>query len=387
MSADHSPTGNGATGSTSQESSAAYGADGELRIVFGSDDNQFFSSGDPKARFEALRYVLLPRLLAMFNEAVALVREIYSVDALADSAIAYYPQPRSRRDTEIGFFYEAVAVGLTGKRTKGKWIAVQRKDGTPAQILPYRFEFILDTDGLSIQLDNYWLKGMSISGYRAGFDFLLANECRVHNLLHFSGSRPSFDWAAAGGPLTDSQQLFERLIKHRSPRYGFGSVTCARYPVSIDDAWQAIIGYVGLFPIYHAYLEMAMGREPSFNQLYERLCQWTAQRLHGPGFHLAIGYRAPSINAVADEKIRQVLQSIAYEPIKVVPSVRWLVFQRDGFRCVSCGRSANEGAVLHVDHILPKSKGGLDVFDNYQTLCRECNIGKSNKSSENLHGK
>lgn len=31
------------------------------------------------------------------------------------------------------------------------------------------------------------------------------------------------------------------------------------------------------------------------------------------------------------------------------------------------------------DHILPKSKGGLDHFDNYQTMCTICNAEKGSK--------
>jgi 5-methylcytosine-specific restriction endonuclease McrA len=64
--------------------------------------------------------------------------------------------------------------------------------------------------------------------------------------------------------------------------------------------------------------------------------------------------------------------------------VRWKVFERDGFKCVACGKSAADGAVLHVDHIIPRSKGGKDRLDNYQTLCELCNIGKGNSSEKDL---
>lgn len=60
--------------------------------------------------------------------------------------------------------------------------------------------------------------------------------------------------------------------------------------------------------------------------------------------------------------------------------LRLKVLQRDNFRCVLCGKSpaTNPGAVLHIDHILPFSKGGQTVAENLRTLCAECNWGKGN---------
>ncbi len=59
--------------------------------------------------------------------------------------------------------------------------------------------------------------------------------------------------------------------------------------------------------------------------------------------------------------------------------LRFLVNRRDRFTCRACGRSpANEvGVVLHVDHIVPWSKGGETTLGNLQTLCQKCNLGKS----------
>jgi len=65
------------------------------------------------------------------------------------------------------------------------------------------------------------------------------------------------------------------------------------------------------------------------------------------------------------------------------PSIglRFKVLQRDRFRCQLCGRSpATElGCKLHIDHIVPFSKGGKTTFENLRALCAECNVGKSNR--------
>lgn len=55
--------------------------------------------------------------------------------------------------------------------------------------------------------------------------------------------------------------------------------------------------------------------------------------------------------------------------------LRWRVIQRDNYKCCACGAS---GVELHVDHILPWSKGGETVLENLQMLCSKCNFGKSN---------
>ena len=58
--------------------------------------------------------------------------------------------------------------------------------------------------------------------------------------------------------------------------------------------------------------------------------------------------------------------------------LRFRVMRRDSFRCQACGRTpANEpGVVLHVDHVIPWSKGGLTEEANLKTLCSKCNLGK-----------
>lgn len=71
-----------------------------------------------------------------------------------------------------------------------------------------------------------------------------------------------------------------------------------------------------------------------------------------------------------------------YQRKKMTDSLRYDIMKRDGFRCVLCGRTAADGVKLHVDHILPVSKGGKTEADNLRTLCDECNLGKRDKYDE-----
>lgn len=59
--------------------------------------------------------------------------------------------------------------------------------------------------------------------------------------------------------------------------------------------------------------------------------------------------------------------------------LRYRVLKRDNFKCCACGASpAKDPSVeLHIDHIIPWAKGGETKFENLQTLCAKCNIGKS----------
>ncbi len=64
--------------------------------------------------------------------------------------------------------------------------------------------------------------------------------------------------------------------------------------------------------------------------------------------------------------------------------LRFFIMQRDNFKCCMCGASPakDPNVVLHVDHIIPWSKGGETTIDNLQTLCSNCNLGKSNTMTE-----
>lgn len=60
--------------------------------------------------------------------------------------------------------------------------------------------------------------------------------------------------------------------------------------------------------------------------------------------------------------------------------VKYQAYKTYGARCHLCGRTAEDGAKLQVDHVRPKSKYphlSLDI-ENLQILCDEHNWSKSN---------
>ena len=76
------------------------------------------------------------------------------------------------------------------------------------------------------------------------------------------------------------------------------------------------------------------------------------------------------------KKIQKNKQSATYQRSLVTPKLRYEIMKRDGFRCVRCGCSKEDGVKLHVDHIKPVSKGGKTEKSNLRTLCNLCNLGK-----------
>jgi 5-methylcytosine-specific restriction endonuclease McrA len=53
---------------------------------------------------------------------------------------------------------------------------------------------------------------------------------------------------------------------------------------------------------------------------------------------------------------------------------RRAVFVRDGFSCQYCGKSAE-----NVDHVIPRSRGGLHTWENVVAACKSCNTRKENR--------
>ena len=63
-------------------------------------------------------------------------------------------------------------------------------------------------------------------------------------------------------------------------------------------------------------------------------------------------------------------------PRRRIASVsRRAVFARDEYRCQYCGAGADS-----IDHVIPRSRGGLDDWENLAAACRTCNSTKRNRT-------
>lgn len=60
--------------------------------------------------------------------------------------------------------------------------------------------------------------------------------------------------------------------------------------------------------------------------------------------------------------------------------MRDAVFARDGGSCQYCRLAQfGHGATFHIDHILPRSKGGPTSLDNLTLQCPNCSLHKADK--------
>lgn len=66
-------------------------------------------------------------------------------------------------------------------------------------------------------------------------------------------------------------------------------------------------------------------------------------------------------------------------------SVRYEVLKRARYRCELCG-AHEEQAAMHVDHIIPRARGGSDDASNFQALCITCNTNKRDKDDTDFRG-
>jgi site-specific DNA-methyltransferase (adenine-specific) len=67
-------------------------------------------------------------------------------------------------------------------------------------------------------------------------------------------------------------------------------------------------------------------------------------------------------------------------------SIRQRLYKEQNGKCNACGVDM-EIRHLEIDHIIPKSKGGGDYYENYQLLCGSCNRIKGDRPMEYLRMK
>lgn len=66
-------------------------------------------------------------------------------------------------------------------------------------------------------------------------------------------------------------------------------------------------------------------------------------------------------------------------PYHEIPLTRRNILHRDSHTCQYCSYSGDE---LTLDHVIPRSRGGPDSWENLVSACVRCNVKKGNRTPE-----
>ncbi len=122
------------------------------------------------------------------------------------------------------------------------------------------------------------------------------------------------------------------------------------------------------------------------NQNYEAMSICNVQRAV---ILLYLG-KAELVASKNSRKIRSVSREVPFPtivrlmiyirvPYKKIVLSRKNILRRDGYKCQYCGRG---DVTLTIDHIVPKSKGGDDTWENLVAACVNCNNKKGDHTPE-----
>lgn len=122
------------------------------------------------------------------------------------------------------------------------------------------------------------------------------------------------------------------------------------------------------------------------NQSYEPISICSARK----AIVLVLLSKADIVIERANRKIHSVNNSFPFPsviklmtyikiPFKEVELTRKNIIKRDANKCQYCGKKSIE---LTIDHIIPKSRGGSDSWENLITACVRCNNRKGNQTPD-----
>ncbi len=86
--------------------------------------------------------------------------------------------------------------------------------------------------------------------------------------------------------------------------------------------------------------------------------------------------------------VPKIIRMLVYEkvPSTSVKLNRRNLFARDQNRCQYCGRR-RPTTELSLDHVIPRSQGGTNAWDNIVCACVRCNVKKGGRTPEQAHMK
>lgn len=337
-------------------------------VVFEERDIQIFRIPDIKTKLSTLQNYFFPRLEILLHHALENIIKIYGVNPYDRMTFVYCPNHRQKAKENTD--YDIVHIGVAAKRGKEP-LKIIKTNGEPFFFHPTYLTFkVLPTGVMYVELLPF--RQLVDDNYVAEISKLIEESSRILlpllSLAHISyHSEISCCEFKLLHEAISPEQIGIYGIKFCSPKYYF--------PIDLNRGFSELIfAFTLLYALSEAFICIGEGKEPELEKMLRRFKSW---------------YRFNKEKPINLTKESEQIENTEIPELDSYSFVRagkwWAVLARDKWRCLSCGRSAKEdGILLEVDHIIPRSKGGSDEISNLQTLCKKCNIGKSNKDNTNL---
>jgi HNH endonuclease len=333
-------------------------------LRFEEKDAEIFKIADTKTRLETLQNYFFPRLEVLLQDTVAVVQAIYNINPYEQITVT--SRPRHRKKARQNLDYGEVHIGL-----RGKW----RRAGSISEIASVLTYTVYPEDSLQVVFKPFVQKVNS--------EFISAIVELIHNnikelspmlaLYHVAhncvGEGAFVDLSEAFGPSAVSDAIPTWNLALESPCYCF----------PLDGRTLPVLegAFAVLYPFLEACIAIAEGEPPQLPKRIDTFKRWYIGALNRDEAAL------DDTPAAQPEPEPDLPALDSYAIIR--PGIWWAVLARDQWTCCSCGRSTRQnGVLLEVDHIIPRSRGGTDALGNLQTLCKKCNIGKSNRDDTDL---
>ncbi|HLO51902.1 MAG TPA: HNH endonuclease [Kamptonema sp.] len=342
-------------------------------VIFEERDSQIFSIPDTKTRLSTLQNYFFPRLEMLLRYTLDVVTEVYDVNPYEKMTFVYCPSHRdkAKENKDLGMVY----MGVGAKRGK-KPLKIIKRNGEPFFHHPTYLTFkVLPSGTIHAELlpfrqgvdDAYVAK---ISALVEKHSDVLLPLLSLAHISHRTYHR-SYEFLPLSRAISP-EEVGSNGINLVSPKYYF--------PVDSGRGfYELILAFTLLYALAESFICIGEGGKPQLGKMLEQFKEW----------YVELGNTEDDTEEEEEEEEEEDVALSEIPELDSYSFVRagkwWAVLARDKWKCLSCGRSAREdGVLLEVDHIVPRSKGGSNDMSNLQTLCKKCNIGKSNKDSTRL---
>lgn len=328
-------------------------------------DLDIFRIPDRRTRVATLQNYFFPRLEVLLRHTLQLLPGKSAIDPVQACSFVYHPFPRD--ETESPRYIDEVYMGIAGRRRRDRFLQFERPDGKRLQFHPTYLFFEIGPKGYiqAVLLPFRYLVSLgTIESVARQFDEYDELVRRLLVASHVSYSDAARSSSFGNALLANASE--PRCFTAFSPRHYF--------PVSENRGLQdVILGFSALYCLFESLFCFGEGIPHDFGESVEKTLAWLRD----------VWAKSPKATDLSQDPGELELPDLdSYRFIRA--GLWWQVLARDRWTCQSCGRRPHDGVTLHVDHIIPRSMGGADLFENLQTLCSKCNLGKSNRDKTDL---